>query len=87
MGRKRTPGLYKRKGVWHIDKQILGQRICESTRTASLAEAEQVVAKRTEEIRQIKIFGVRQKRSFEEAAERYVAFNKTNRQLSETYKS
>lgn len=81
MGRKRTPGLYKRKGVWHIDKQVLGQRICESTRTASLAEAEQVLAKRIEEIRQVKVFGVRQKRSFEEAAKQYVVFNKTKQTI------
>lgn len=31
MERKRTD-LLNRKGIWHIDKKILGQRICESTR-------------------------------------------------------
>ena len=31
MGRTRTPGLIKRGGIWHIDKQIRGRRICEST--------------------------------------------------------
>lgn len=31
MGRKGTPGLYKRKGIWHIDKKVQGRRLREST--------------------------------------------------------
>jgi hypothetical protein len=33
MGRKRVPGLIMRAGTWHIDKRILGRRICQSTGT------------------------------------------------------
>ena len=40
MGRKRVPGLIMRAGIWHIDKRILGRRICQSTGTAQLEEAE-----------------------------------------------
>ena len=39
MGRKRTPGLVKRQDIWHIDKQIRGSRLCESTCTSDLEEA------------------------------------------------
>ena len=42
MGRKRTPGLLLRGGIWHIDKVVFGQRIVESTRSGNLAEAESV---------------------------------------------
>lgn len=72
MGRKRMPGLYKRGDCWHIDKNIHGQRLCESTGTDSLAEAEQFLARRIEQMRQVSIYGVRPKRSFEEAAAKYV---------------
>src|SRR5690606_15639173 len=41
MGRRRTPGLVKRNGVWHIDKTINGERICRSTETSSLDAAEE----------------------------------------------
>lgn len=75
MGRKRTSGLLNRKGVWHIDKKILGQRICESTGSDSLEEAEIYLAKRIEEIRQAKIYGVRPKRTFRQAAIKYVNEN------------
>lgn len=75
MGRKRTSGLLNRKGIWHIDKKILGQRICESTGSDSLEEAEIYLAKRIEEIRQAKIYGVRPKRTFRQAAIKYVEEN------------
>lgn len=75
MGRKRTSGLLNRKGIWHIDKKILGQRICESSGSDSLEEAEIYLAKRIEEIRQAKIYGVRPKRIFRDAAIKYVEEN------------
>ena len=68
MGRKRTAGLYERNGVWHIDKQIRGIRICESTGERSLAKAEEYLARKVEEIRQQAIYGVRPKRTFRQAA-------------------
>ena len=49
MGRKRTPGLFKRSGIWHIDKQINGRRICQSTGYAELEKAEAFLAKLVEE--------------------------------------
>ncbi len=52
MGRKRTPGLYKRKGIWHIDKQIGRQRIRQSTGTTELEEAERFLARLAEQTRQ-----------------------------------
>jgi len=55
MGRKRMPGLINRAGTWHIDKQIHGSRICESTGSSNLKEAEAYLAHRIEEIRQAKI--------------------------------
>ncbi len=38
MGRKRTPGLYKRGDVWHIDKQVIGRRLAKVLDLESLEE-------------------------------------------------
>ena len=75
MGRKRIPGLRERNGIWHIEKQILGQKLCESTGTSSLKTAEMILARRIEEIRQAKIFGVRPKRRFRDAATKFLEEN------------
>jgi len=75
MGRKHTAGLYKRGQVWHIEKQVLGQRLRESTGTKSIQEAEQYLAKRIEEVRQSVVYGVRPKRSFKEASVRFLSEN------------
>jgi integrase len=83
MGRKRTSGLLNRKGIWHIDKQILGQRICESTGSDSLEEAEIYLAKRIEEIRQRQLYGIRPQRTFKEAAIRYLLENKDKSSIKE----
>lgn len=72
MGRKRTPGLIKRNGIWHIDKQIGRKRVCESTGTSSVKEASQILAKRIEEVRQQIVFGIRPPRTFRQAAMHYV---------------
>ena len=68
MGRKQVAGLINRKGVWHIDKVIRGRRICESTGTSDIEEAERYLARRMEQIRQAEVYGVRPKRIFREAA-------------------
>lgn len=81
MGRKRTAGLYLRNGVWHIDKQYRGIRICESTGESELAEAEEFFTKRLEEARQAQVFGVRPKRSFRMAATRYLNENSHKRSI------
>lgn len=81
MGRKRMPGIYKRGESWHIDKQVFGRRICESTGTNSLEEAEKYLAKRIEDLRQIAIFGVRPKRTFKEAATKFLIENRHKRSI------
>lgn len=75
MGRKRTSGLYKRNGVWHIDKQYRGSRLCESTGESDLGKAEEYLARKLEEVRQAVVYGVRPKRSFREAATKYLNEN------------
>ena len=81
MGRKRTPGLYKRGEFWHIDKQVFGQRICESTGTDSLEEAEKYLAKRLEELRQVVVYGSRPKRKFREAATKFLRENQHKKSI------
>jgi integrase len=82
MGRKRTPGLYQRNGIWHVDKSIHGRRICQSTEAASLEEAERFLARLAETIRQASIYGVRPTRTFEQAAAKYVLENEHKRSLA-----
>ena len=72
MGRKKIPGLYERNEVWHIDKVIRGKRVCESTGTSEIEEAERYLARRMEEIRQAEVYGVRPKRTFRQAATKYL---------------
>ena len=72
MGRKKSSGLIKRNGIWNIDKQINGKRICRSCNTDKLQEAEKLLAFLIEENRQAEIYGVRPKRSFEQAAIKFV---------------
>ncbi|MGE3920960.1 MAG: tyrosine-type recombinase/integrase [Gammaproteobacteria bacterium] len=75
MGRKKTPGLQKRGNIWYIDKKIFGKRICETTCTDSLEEAEKYLAHRIQSLHQAKIYGVRPKRIFREAAIKYLSEN------------
>ena len=81
MGRKRTPGLYKRRGTWNIDKKVFGRRLCESTGASELVEAEQYLARRLEEMRQAVVYGVRPKRSFQTAATKFLLENQHKRSL------
>ena len=81
MGRKRMPGLFKRGGVWHIDKQIRGRRICESTGESDLARAEEYLARKIEEVRNAVIYGVRPKRTFRQAATKYLNENPHKRSI------
>lgn len=75
MGRKTTPGLYKRGAYWHIDKQVLGYRLRESTGSRSIEEAERYLGKRIEEVREAAVYGVRPERTFKEAATKYLLDN------------
>ena len=81
MGRKRTPGLVRRQGLWHIDKRIGGRRVCQSTGTVELEEAELFLARQIEETRQAQVYGVRPARSFELAAAKFVRENQHKRTI------
>ncbi len=81
MGRKRTPGLFKRGESWHIDKQVFGERIRESTGTNSLEEAEKYLARRIENLRQVAIYGARPKRIFREAATKFLIENQHKKSI------
>ena len=84
MGRKRTPGLYKRNGIWHIDKVIHGCRLCESTETGSLEEAERRLAKRISEGLEAAIYGIRPQRTFKQAATKYLGENMCKARIEDT---
>ena len=84
MGRKKTiAGLYKRGQIWYIDKVVCGRRLCESTGTGDIAEAERYLAKRIEDTRQALIYGIRPQRSFKEAATKYLLENQHKMRLND----
>jgi len=82
MGRKATPGLKKRAGIWHIDKRIGGKRICQSCETGELTEAESYLARLIEQTRQAQVYGVRPSRAFEQAAAKFVLENQHKRSIN-----
>ncbi len=82
MGRKQVPGLIMRAGTWHIDKRILGRRVCRSTGTDQLEEAEQYLARVMEQTRQAEVYGVRPTRTFEQAAAKFVLEYQHKRSLT-----
>ena len=69
---KPTPGLRKRGHYWHIEKTIAGKRLCESTGETELERAEHYLAKRVHEIRRTLVYGESPRRSFDDAAAKYV---------------
>ena len=83
MGRKRLPGLIMRAGTWHIDKHICGRRVCQSTGSSRLEEAERYLARMMEEARQAQIYGVRPSRTFEQAAAKFVLEHQHKRSLAD----
>lgn len=72
MARKSITGLSQRKGIWHIDKKINGERLYESTGTGDREEAERYLIYRLEQIRQQKVYGVKKVRIWREAATRFL---------------
>ena len=70
---KRTPGLTKQGNIWHINKVIRGERLCESTRTSCLDEAERYLVKRCHELRERQLYGKRSEHTFMEAATKYLS--------------
>jgi len=81
MGRKISPGLIKRGKHWYVEKRILGHRLRESTGTESLSEAERYLNRRIEEVREAAIYGVRPKRSFKQAATKFLMENQHKRSI------
>lgn len=83
MGRKQVPGLIMRAGLWHIDKRIGGRRVCQSTGTADIQEAERYLARVMEQTRQAQVYGVRPARTFEQAAAKFVLENQHKRSIAD----
>jgi hypothetical protein len=73
MGRRKIGGLRLRGGIWHIQKSVRGYGFLhESTGTGDRGQAEQVLVKRLEELRQAVVFGIRPKRRFRDVAAHYL---------------
>lgn len=70
--KQKIPGLRLRGKTWWIDKKLFGNSIRESCRTSDYEEATKYFFFRVEQIRQCQIYGQRQKRTFREAAIRYL---------------
>jgi integrase len=83
MGQRKTTGLTKRGGIWHIDKQIGGTRVRESTGTGDLVKAQEQLAKRIDQAREARLYGVRQDRSFRAAATKYLEENQHKRSIDD----
>src|SRR5215471_15243948 len=83
MGTHRTAGLTKRGAVWHIDKMFRGTRIRESTSTGDVTKAQEQLARRIEELRCARAYGVRLERSFRAAATRFLEENQHKRTIRE----
>src|ERR1700738_3105802 len=78
MGRsikRRMSGRLLRGGVWHIDKVIHGTRVCESTGTSDLEEAEALLMRLLQAARATRLFGAREEHKFREAATKYLYEN------------
>ena len=73
------PGLYRRPdkpgGMWHVDKIVHGQRVCESCGTCDEEEAEKYLIHRMEQIRQATVYGIRPDRIFRIAATKFLSEN------------
>jgi integrase len=78
---RKSPGLHKRGQVWWIDKAIYGVRLRCSTGTGNLEIAEQILARKIEEVRQVEVFGAVEERTFAEAAARYLMENEHRRAI------
>lgn len=83
MGQRKGTGLTRRGGVWHIDKQIRGVRVCESTGTGDLVEAQEQLAKRINEAREARLYGVRDNHTFRAAATKFLQENQHKRSIED----
>jgi hypothetical protein len=69
--RAATRGLLLRKGIWHIDKVLFGKRVCESTHTSDLKEAEMLLAHRVNQARKVHLYGEPAEHTFTIPLSRY----------------
>jgi integrase len=83
MGTQKMSGLTKRGGIWHIDKVFRGTRIRESSGTGEIVKAQELLAKRIDEIRLVKIYGVRPYRTFRVAATKFLEENQHKRSIDD----
>jgi len=83
MARKRMPGLRKVGNIWHVEKKINGRRLCESTGTNNLEEAQKYLIRRLEGIRQATVYGVRPKRIFRDAAIKFLQENQHKKSIKD----
>ncbi len=79
---EQTSGLTKRGGIWHIDKQIRGIRIRESTGTGT-SQGASILAKRIEQVREARLYGVRPERTFRVAATKYLEENQHKKSIGD----
>ena len=83
MGTQKMSGLTKRGGTWHIDKVFRGTRIRESTGSGEIVKAQELLAKRIEEIRAAQLYGVRPDRTFRAAATKFLNENQHKRSIDD----
>lgn len=73
MAQKAISGLQRMpSGIWKIDKIYRGERIQASTGTRDQAEAEQFLIHLLENLRQQKVYGVKQVRTWREASTKFL---------------
>jgi integrase len=73
MGEKRVSGLIQRGGVWYIQKAVKGYGLLrESTGESTVEEAERYLFRRVAELQKQVAHGVRPKRTFRQAATKYL---------------
>ena len=83
MGNQKPPGLTKRGGIWHFDKVFRGKRIRGSSGTGDLAEAQEQLAHRIQELRSAKLYGVRTQHTFRAAATKHLRENCHKRSIGD----
>jgi integrase len=74
-------GLLLRNNVWHIDKVLFGKRLCESTRSSDLKEAEALLAHRTTQARRVHLYGEPAEHTFREAGVKFLRENQHKRSI------
>src|SRR5437762_12717339 len=81
MAQIKPPGLTLRGAVWHIDIDMYGTRICESTGTSDLKKAVAILSRWLQEVVVTRVFGASKPRTFREAASGFLEENQHNTSL------